>query len=101
MNTGLTIRDQNTIQSIFAKYDTVKRVYIFGSRAKGTFTCGSDVDLAIMNTETTEGDLIRIKSDFDESDLPYFVDVVSYSQVSHLPLKNHIDRVGELFYESK
>ena len=47
---GLTERDMQTIQDIFNKYPEVEVVHIFGSRAKGTFKIGSDVDLALMNT---------------------------------------------------
>jgi len=101
MSNGLTIRDQSTIESILAKYEVVKKVYIFGSRAKGNFSSGSDVDLAIMNNGVTNNDLIRIKSDLDESNLPYFVDVVLYPLLDYAPLKNHIERVGKLIYESK
>lgn len=101
MSNGLTIRDQRTIESILAKYEVVKKVYLFGSRAKGSFNSGSDVDLAIMNNGVSHSDLVRIKSDLDESDLPYFVDVILYPLLNHLPLKNHIDRVGKLIYESK
>ncbi len=99
MDTGLTERDRQTIYSILANYPAVQSVTIFGSRVKGTFKPGSDIDLAIMNDEPTKLDLIRLKSEFDDSDLPYVVDIVKYPSIKLKELKMHIDRVGIPFYE--
>jgi predicted nucleotidyltransferase len=95
---GLTERDVLTITGILNKYPSILRVHIFGSRAKGNFKTGSDIDLAIMNEGFASEELIRIKNDFSESSLPFFVDIISYPELTHLELKEHIDRVGKLFY---
>ncbi len=94
---GLTRRDMNTIHGILAKYPAVQNVVIFGSRAKGTYHYGSDIDLAIMNDGVTETVISKIKSDFEDSSLPYFVDLVYYPTLSHLELKDHIERIGIIF----
>ena len=46
----------------------------------------------------TRTDLLRIAGDFDDSDLPNFVDVLIYDQLSNLDLKAHIDRVVKILY---
>ena len=33
--------------------------------------------------------------------LPYFFDVLDYSKITNPDLKDHIDRVGKLFYSKK
>ena len=96
---GFTHRDIKTLQDIFKKYTDVKNVFIFGSRAKGTYKQGSDIDLAIMNKGVKDMVIGKIKSDFEESSLPYIVDLVNYHTIKHSQLKNHIDRVGVPFYE--
>ena len=96
---GLTDRDIKTLQDIFKKYPDVKNVFIFGSRAKGTYKQGSDIDLTIMNEGVKDTVISKIKSDFEDSSLPYTVDLVSYHTIKHPELKNHIDRVGVPFYE--
>jgi len=91
---GLTARDMQTLLNVFAKYPEVKNVVIFGSRAKGTFTAGSDIDLAIMDRLSNETLLWEIKQDLEESTLPYFVDLVGYHFLQDSKFKEHIDRVG-------
>ncbi len=91
---GLTSRDMQTLKEVFAKYPEVKTVIIFGSRAKGTFSVGSDIDLAIMDRLSNEKLIREIKEDLEESSLPYFVDLVGYHFLPDAKFKEHIDRVG-------
>ncbi|MBU1171125.1 MAG: nucleotidyltransferase domain-containing protein [Proteobacteria bacterium] len=96
---GLTDRDMKTCEDILKKYLDVTRVFIFGSRAKGDYHIGSDLDLAIMNPLSNKTLVQKIKADFDESSLPFFVDLVHYPSLDHPDLKSHIDRVGALFFQ--
>ena len=98
MNTGLTQRDTSTIHAILQRYPEITRVVLFGSRAKGTAKPGSDIDLAIMNDGVTEEIILRLKQEFEESSLPYTVDVINYPALDGNALKEHIDRVGILLY---
>lgn len=91
---GLTKRDMQTLREIFDQYPEVKTVVVFGSRAKGTFTLGSDIDLAIMGRLSNEDIIRRINGALDDSTLPYFVDIVGYSFLQDPAFKEHIDRVG-------
>ncbi|MDB5255437.1 MAG: hypothetical protein JWM14_132 [Chitinophagaceae bacterium] len=99
IKSGLTERDLNTISSIFSKYPSVHLVYLFGSRAKGNYKKGSDIDMAIMNAGVIEETISRIKGDFEESSLPYLVDLVYYPSLNHVDMKEHIDRVHITVYE--
>ncbi|MFZ2897430.1 MAG: nucleotidyltransferase domain-containing protein [Saprospiraceae bacterium] len=96
---GLSERDMRTITGILRKYPDVRQVCLFGSRAKGTFHAGSDIDLAIMNTGVLESTIRRLQSDFEESSLPWFVDIVDFTSLTHEELKDHIRRVGVMVYE--
>jgi uncharacterized protein len=96
---GLTDRDMKTFRDIFHKYPDVKTVFVFGSRAKKNYKLGSDIDLAVMDKGVTETIIAKLKSDFEESSLPYNVDVINYHTLKHSELKSHIDRVGGLFYQ--
>jgi len=91
---GLSDRDITTLWDIFKKYPDVKNVFVFGSRAKGTYKQGSDIDLAIMNEGVNDTFIRKMKSDFEDSSLPYTVDLVNYPTLKHPELKDHIDRVG-------
>lgn len=100
-NFGLSNRDMASIFTILRNYSEVRTVLIFGSRAKGSFKSGSDIDLAIMDENVSEETLIRIQSSFKESSLPYFVDILNFQALQHTDLKDHITRVGVPFYERK
>lgn len=97
---GLSARDRDSIYSILKKYKDITSVILFGSRAKGTFKKGSDIDLAIFTESVSEEIILKLKEDFEESSLPYRVDIVHYPTLTHQELKNHIDRVGVSFYKT-
>ena len=97
-NFGLSPRNMETIFSVLKLYPEIKQVVIFGSRAKGNYHSGSDIDLAIMNSDVSLKGLTEIQQLFKESDLPYFVDIVDFSTLNHSDLKEHILRVGMEFY---
>ena len=96
---GLSQRDMEEILGILKSQTEVKIVHLFGSRAKGTFHSGSDVDLAIMNVGVSESTKRKLVEQFRESALPYEVDLVDYTQLAHIPFKEHIERVGKKLFE--
>ena len=99
MQYGFSDRTFTTLNSIFQKYPGIKQAVLYGSRAKGKYRNGSDIDLSLKTDDTfTRSDLLHIWGDFDDSDLPYFVDVSIYDKLSNPDLKAHIDRVGKVLY---
>ena len=99
MKYGLPDRTLNTLNAIFCKYPGVRRAILYGSRAKGNYRRGSDIDLSLKTEDSfSHTDLLRIAGDFDDSDMPYFVDVSVYDSLSNPNLKAHIDRVGKVIY---
>jgi len=97
---GLSERDIETIFNILKKYPEVAEVCIFGSRAKGTYKPYSDIDMAVINKGVADKTILHIKSDLEDSTLPYRVDILNYPELTQPELKEHIERVGMLFYES-
>jgi len=99
MEYGLPDRTLKTLYSIFQKYPCIRQAVIYGSRAKGEYSKGSDIDLSLKTDGSfTHKDLLDITGDFDDSDIPYFVDVSIYEKLSNSSLKAHIDRVGKVLY---
>ena len=99
MQYGLSEETLNTLDSIFRKYPGIRQVILYGSRAKGKYRRGSDIDMSFKTDNTfTHTDLLRIGNDFDDSNIPYFVDVSIYDNLSNPDLKAHIDRVGKILY---
>jgi len=94
---GLTERDMRTIQDIFKKYPDITEVRLFGSRAKGNYKQGSDIDLAVMNEGVSSKVIGDLAFEFEESRLPYMVDLINYPALRHKEFIEHIDRVGIVF----
>lgn len=70
----------------------VSNVVVFGSRIKGTGKPFSDLDLCIKdNLSSVEIELLREK--FENSDLPFRVDIVEYHRVNDF-FKKMIDEQG-------
>ena len=98
---GLTTSVISSINSVFARYPQVGEVRLYGSRAKGSYRSGSDIDLAIMGPGVSDLDLLHIASDIDELPLPYKVDLSLFRQIDNPALIEHIQRVGRVFYSSR
>jgi predicted nucleotidyltransferase len=99
---GLQARDIESITKVAGEIPEIKEVILFGSRAKGNFKKGSDIDLAIKGQGITEVTIKRLSARLnEEAPLPYFVDVLHYEKISNLDLVDHIDRVGVVIYSQK
>ena len=94
---GLQDKIISTLKKYFSSRPEIEKVIIFGSRAKGTEKTGSDVDLAIITTETTDISG-KIRAELDDLPTAYLFDVVDYSKISRPPLREHIDRVGKVLF---
>ena len=72
----------------------------FGSRSKVTYREGSDIDLAIIGKGIDYNQLLTISCEIDDLELLYSIDLLDYSQKVGTPIGDHIDRVGQVFYEA-
>jgi predicted nucleotidyltransferase len=98
MKYGLKDKQMGEMEEIFQSFPEIGTVWLFGSRAKGTYKPASDVDLALRGTISSKT-LMRIRNAFDDSYLPFFVDVLDYDAISDGGLKNQIDAHGVLIYQ--
>jgi predicted nucleotidyltransferase len=95
MKYGLIDRDFIHINAAIQEFPEIEEVILFGSRAKGNYKKGSDVDLAIKGDRLTYEITLRFADCLnEEKPLPYFFDVVHYEAIAEPMLKVHIDRVG-------
>jgi predicted nucleotidyltransferase len=72
---------------------------IYGSRAKGSFRPGSDIDLSLFGEALTAQDLLQIDREIDALDLPYKVDLSLFAEIDDPALRAHITRVGQVLYQ--
>lgn len=94
---GLSARILSMLNTYFEEQADLQEVWVYGSRAMGKERPGSDIDLAIVTT--ADKDLsAHIKTDLEDLPTPYTFDVIDYNRISHLPLKEHINRVKKQLY---
>ncbi len=86
------------LQSVFAAHPHVERVILYGSRAKGNYRPGSDIDLTIVGDAVDWQELLRIDNEIDDLLLPYKWDLSLMRQIDNPDLLDHIRRVGVVFY---
>ena len=89
------IRQQvlDEIISLAVKYG-VKRVELFGSRARGDYKRASDIDLAVRG-----GDIPRFSLDIEETSTLLKFDIVDLDSQMQDELRESIRREGKVLYE--
>ena len=98
MNHGLPAGTFEQIIACLSRFPEIEKVVLFGSRALGSYRRGSDIDLAVwLHPDGGQG-IGAISLALDELPTPYLFDVVLYSDISHAPLKTHIDDHGLQIY---
>lgn len=95
---GLRQKVTDAIAKIFSGYPGVEKVVVFGSRAMGRYKEGSDIDLAVYGKSLSHADLLALYSRLEDLDLIWEIDLLFYNEIYDPEVKEHIDRVGKIFY---
>ncbi|MDZ4187434.1 MAG: nucleotidyltransferase domain-containing protein [Hydrogenophaga sp.] len=99
---GLSPATLQKIRHVLAQHPPVVRAVVYGSRAKGNYKPGSDIDLTLYaapGTPIDHRELGDIEEEIDELLLPYMVDLSAFDQIDNPALREHIERVGRVLYE--
>jgi uncharacterized protein len=99
MNHGLSDATVKKIREVLAGFPEVEKAVLYGSRAKGTFKPGSDIDLTLCGPALSLSLLGQIDTALDDLLLPYEMDLSLMSSITHPGLLDHIRRVGVGLYE--
>lgn len=100
MKFGLKEKDIEAINTVFSKYGSIHQVLIYGSRVKGNYREGSDIDLVIVG-DLEFSDQMQLESQLDDLLLPYKIDLSQLHQISNDHLLAHIQRRAQAFYDPK
>ncbi len=93
MNSGLSAEELVEIVDCLKQYPAIKQAILFGSRAKGNFQPGSDVDIAIVGGTYQDALALSVALN-EETRLPYKFDVITYETITSRALRDNIDRIG-------
>jgi predicted nucleotidyltransferase len=100
MKYGLKESVVQQISATLARHPQVKQAILYGSRAKGNYKPGSDIDLTLHGeADLTWRVLYQIVDELDELLLPYTIDLSLYQNITDPDVRAHIQRVGITFYD--
>ncbi len=99
-STGLSSSTVAKIQRVFSQHPEIETVYLYGSRAKGNYQSGSDIDLTVLGDALSLSQLLKIETELDDLLLPYKIDLCLYRKIESTDLIDHIKRVGMKFYHN-
>ena len=99
MKYGLPSATVEKICGVFARFPQVEKAVLFGSRAKGNYKTGSDIDLTLYGEQLTSRLCATIASELDDLLLPYTIDLSVFNELNNANLSEHIERVGVVFYQ--
>lgn len=73
---GITLKEYNIIKTILEQYKNKYEFYFYGSRVRGNFRPLSDLDILVKSKNNIDlNDIDNLKNFFDESTLPYVVNL--------------------------
>lgn len=96
---GLSASQRTEIEHIFQQCPQVRQAIVFGSRAKGTQHTRSDIDIALVGADLDRHQLATLRLLFDESAIPFQVDLQLLNEIRSPALLEHIQRVGQVIYQ--
>lgn len=98
---GLSETDLQNIITVFESNPRIYSVILFGSRAKGTYNPGSDIDLALKGDNLNLNDILEASLLLEELFLAYKFDLLIYDRIKVDTLRKHIDTSGKIVFERK
>ena len=90
MTDGLKDAHREAIIAVIAANDRVERAVLFGSRATGTNTVTSDVDIALFGDRLTLTHRARLTAALEEIPMAQTVDLLLYDSIQDRALREHI-----------
>ena len=90
---GISQNALDKIKKVLFSVKGVEQVVLYGSRAKGNYREGSDIDLTVKGKLEFD-DLVKMSVNLDDLNLPWKIDLSLYSQIADKDLLDHIDRIG-------
>ncbi|MGN1253271.1 MAG: nucleotidyltransferase domain-containing protein [Prevotella sp.] len=98
MEYGIDDKYMKELRDILASVPEIEEAVLYGSRARGDYKRGSDIDLTLKGEKLGREQLVLLRDKLYLSRLPYFVDTNIFSQLKSQPFINNILRDGIVIY---
>ena len=101
MKFGLQQSTINKINNVFENHLAIDEVTIYGSRAKGNYRNGSDIDITLKGKNISTEMFSKISAEIDDLNTPYMFDISIFTNLDFPEFVDHINRVGQIFYKKR
>lgn len=96
---GLTEAEWQAFVPLFSQQTAIQKVVLFGSRAKGNFSPGSDIDLAFYFDPTPSfSEWLTLQNQLEGLGLLQKIDALNVEKIRNPELLQHIEHVGKVVY---
>ncbi len=96
---GLTDNQISRVLNVLQENIKIQKVILYGSRVKGNFSPGSDIDLALIGDALDLKDIIYFRVKLDNLPILNKIDLVIFDQITEPALVDHINRLGVVIYQ--
>ena len=100
MQYGLKQQYIDELRAILRDIPGIEEAVLHGSRARGDYGRGSDIDICLKGEQITPSDVVSLKTALYESRIPYFFDVCVWNNIKNEDFKNNIIRDGKVIFEA-
>lgn len=100
MQYGLKQQYIDELRAILRDIPGIEETVLYGSRARGDYGRGSDIDICLKGEQITPSDVVSLKTALYESRIPYFFDVCVWNNIKNEDFKNNIIRDGKVIFEA-
>ena len=99
---GLDVDTLRDIRLLFKQFLSIEKVVLYGSRVKGNYRKGSDIDITLIGKDLSLDNTVDpLMRKIDDLNFPYTFDISIFNQLDNLDLIDHILRVGKPLYEKE
>ncbi|MCK5146544.1 nucleotidyltransferase domain-containing protein [bacterium] len=99
MEYGLKKEIIEAITQVFLDFKNIDKVVLYGSRAKGNYRTGSDIDITLFGKNLNlHNSVYPLMEALDELYLPYSFDISIFKHIANQDLIEHIKSTGKVFY---
>ncbi|WP_027340617.1 nucleotidyltransferase domain-containing protein [Halonatronum saccharophilum] len=100
MRFGLKEEVVEEIVRVIGQEEKIEKAVIFGSRARGDWRKGSDIDIGIYAKGMDSKDFNLLRDELEQLDIIYKIDVVDVYGLSKERLVDNIEEEGKAIYKS-
>jgi predicted nucleotidyltransferase len=98
MHFGLDAKILKSIAGVFARHSAITEARVYGSRARGDFKTGSDIDIALFAPALAFEEFLRVRGELDDLPCLYKMDTTHFDVLENAALREAILRDGRLLY---